>query len=82
MPNFKSTNYAAICDELSCQKWDAVVSCYNNDVQLLYDAIIDKVILSIGHQIPPKPIHSKPAIPYNVQLLLKEKTLLGQQGCL
>ena len=35
MPNFKSTNYAAICDELSCQKWDAVNSCCNNDVQLM-----------------------------------------------
>ena len=43
MPNFKSANYTAICDELSCQEWDAVVSCCNNDVQLLYDTIIDKV---------------------------------------
>ena len=83
MPNFNSANYTAICDELSCQKRDAVVSCCNNDVQLLYDAIIDKVNLSIGHHVPPKPIYSKPAIiPYNVQLLLKEKTVLGQQGCL
>ena len=76
MPNFKSANYAAICDKLSCQEWDAVISCCNNDVQLLYDAIIDKVNLSIGHHVPPKPIHSKPAILYNVQQLLKEKKRL------
>ena len=76
MPNFKSANYAAICDELSCQEWDAVVSCCCNDVQLLYDSIIDKVNLSIGHHVPPKPIHSKPAIPYNVWQLLKEKKRL------
>ena len=76
MPNFKSANYAAICDELSSQEWDAVVSCCNNDVQLLYDAIIDKVNLSIGHHVPPKPIHSKPAIPYNVRQLVKEKKRL------
>ena len=76
MPNFKSANYAAICDELSCQEWDAVVSCCNNDVQLLYDAIIDKVNLSIANHVQPKPIHSKPAIPYNVRQLLKEKKRL------
>ena len=82
MLDFKFANYAAICDELSCQEWDAAVSCCNNDIQLLYDAIIDKVNLSIAHHVPPKPIHSKPAIHYNVRQLLKEKTLLGQQGCL
>ena len=82
MPNFKSANYAAICD-LSCQEWDALVSCCNNDVQLLHDAIIDKVNLSIAHHVPPKPIYSKPAIPCNVLQLLKEKKrLLGLQGCL
>ena len=78
MPNFKSANYAAICDELSCQEWDAVISCCNNDVQRLYDAIIDKVNLSIGHHVPPKSIHSKPAIPYNVRQLLKEKKRLNR----
>ena len=57
-------------------------SCCYNEVQLLYDSSIDKVNLSIGHHVPPKPIHSKPAIPYNVWQLLKEKTLLDQQGCL
>ena len=62
MLNFKSANYAAICEELSYQEWNAIVSCCNNDVQLLYDAIIDKVNLSIGHHVPPKPIHSKPLL--------------------
>ena len=75
-PISNSQTIAAICDELSSHEWDAVVSCCNNDVQLLYDAIIDKVNLSIGHHVPPKPIYSKPAIPYNVRQLLKEKKRL------
>ena len=68
--------FVELCNNLNHVQHICVPTQLLYDVQLLYDAIIDKVNLSIGHHVPPKPIHSKPAIPYNVRQLLKEKKRL------
>jgi len=52
LPDFKKANFDDICSTLSFVDWPHLISCANEDIQTLYNLILNELHFTIIYHVP------------------------------
>ena len=79
MPNFRRANYELISNMLSIVDWEHIIDKNKDNIQTLYNHIIDKLSKMIYDYVPSKSKSHKIKKPQNIAVVLKEKLQLYRE---